>query len=143
VPMFTPPIAAVARRRSEDGAPLCRALLCRLMRHQHGPTSREYLGRTNDRSVLSIRLAWHETNRGARSDSAMCEVYNAQVVHYVVDRALQVRGSLGYSFDMPPVTIATEELKRYRGVVGWPGEHIPIRLETARARFAHLLKASV
>ena len=47
---------------------------------------------------------------------------NAQVVHYVVERALLVHGSRGYRPDMPPVTIA---------------------METARARLAHLLKANM
>jgi acyl-CoA dehydrogenase len=40
------------------------------------------------------------------------------------------------------VTIAKEQLKRYDGVEGWPSEHIPTRLDAARARFAHLLEAS-
>src|SRR5260370_38108872 len=54
--------------------------------------------------LLTLRAAWkfdHEGNQAARSDIAMCKVYNAQVVHNVVDRALQVHGSLGYSSDMP------------------------------------------
>ena len=54
--------------------------------------------------LLTLRAAWkfdREGNRAARSDIAMCKVYNAQVVHNVVDRALQVHGSLGYSGDMP------------------------------------------
>lgn len=117
--------------------------------------------------LLTLRAAWkfdREGNKGARSDIAMCKVYNAQVVHNVVDRALQVHGSLGYTSDMPleymyrmarmaplvdganevhKVTIAKEELKRYAGVEGWPTEHIPTRLDAARARFAHLLETSV
>lgn len=115
--------------------------------------------------LLTLRAAWkfdREGSRGARSDIAMCKVYNAGVVHNVVDRALQVHGSLGYSCDMPlesmyrmarmaplvdganevhKVTIAKEELKRYHAVEGWPSEHVPTRLDAARARFAHLLEA--
>jgi acyl-CoA dehydrogenase len=115
--------------------------------------------------LLTLRAAWRfdrEGNQGARSDIAMCKVYNAQVIHNVVDRALQVHGSLGYSSDMPlermyrtarmaplvdganevhKVTIAREELKRYPGVDGWPTEHVPTRLVAARTRFAQLLEA--
>ena len=114
--------------------------------------------------LLTLRAAWRfdrEGNLGARSDIAMCKVYNSQVVHNVVDRALQVHGSLGYSSDLPlermyrmarmaplvdgatevhKVTIAKEELKRYPRVEGWPSEHIPTRLAEARARFNHLLE---
>jgi acyl-CoA dehydrogenase len=85
------------------------------------------------------------------------------VVHNVVDRALQVHGSLGYSGDMPlesmyrmarmaslvdganevhKVSVAKSELSRYEAVEGWPSEHVPTRLTGARARFAHLLEAS-
>jgi acyl-CoA dehydrogenase len=116
--------------------------------------------------LLTLRAAWkfdREGNRAARSDIAMCKVYNAQVVHNVVDRALQVHGSLGYSGDMPleamyrmarmaslvdganevhKVSVAKSELARYQAVEGWPSEHVPTRLAAARARFAHLLEAS-
>jgi acyl-CoA dehydrogenase len=116
--------------------------------------------------LLTLRAAWkfdREGNGGARNDIAMCKVYNAKVVHNVVDRALQVHGSLGYSSDMPlermyrmarmaplvdganevhTVSIAKAELKRYHGVDGWPTEHVPTRLQAARARFAHLLEAT-
>jgi len=98
--------------------------------------------------------------RAARDDIAMAKVYNARVVHNVVDRALQVHGSLGYSADMPlesmyrmarmaplvdganevhKVTIARTALKQYAAVEGWPSEHIPTRREAALRRFAHLL----
>jgi acyl-CoA dehydrogenase len=116
--------------------------------------------------LLTLRAAWkfdREGNRAARSDIAMCKVYNAQVVHNVVDRALQVHGSLGYSGDMPlesmyrmarmaslvdganevhKVSVAKSELARYQAVEGWPSEHVPTRLAAARARFAYLLEAS-
>lgn len=117
--------------------------------------------------LLTLRAAWkfdREGNRGARGDIAMCKVYNAQVLHNVVDRALQVHGSLGYSGDLPlesmyrmarmaslvdganevhKVTIAKSELSRFEPVTGWPTEHIPTRLDEARARFAHLLEAAL
>ena len=115
--------------------------------------------------LLTLRAAWRfdcEGNRAARSDIAMCKVYNAQVLHNVVDRALQVHGSLGYSSDMPlemmyrmarmaslvdganevhKVSIAKSELARYQAVAGWPTEHVPTRLAMAKERFAILLEA--
>ena len=93
----------------------------------------------------------------------MVKVNNAKVLFNVIDRALQVHGSLGYSCDMPleamyrsarmaplvdganevhSVSIARAELKRYEGVEGWPSEHIPSRRQESLARFAHLLEAS-
>ncbi len=113
--------------------------------------------------LLTLRAAWKMDRDGAhaaRADIAMVKVNNASVLFNVIDRALQVHGSLGYSCDMPlemmyrsarmaplvdganevhKVTIAREELKRYEAVEGWPSEHIPTRRETARQRFADLL----
>jgi len=116
--------------------------------------------------LLTLRAAWKFDNEGgqaARSDIAMVKVYNATVVFDVIDRALQVHGSLGYSSDLPlesmfriarmaslvdganevhKVTIARSELQRYQAVEGWPSEHIPTRLALARQRFGHLLEAA-
>lgn len=115
--------------------------------------------------LLTLRAAWKMDKLGhhaARSDIAMVKVNNAKILYNVIDRALQVHGSLGYSCDMPleamyrsarmaplvdganevhKVTIAREELKRYEGVEGWPSEHIPTRREESLKRFAHLLEA--
>lgn len=115
--------------------------------------------------LLTLRAAWkmdREGHHAARADIAMVKVNNARVLYNVIDRALQVHGSLGYSCDMPLemmyrsarmaplvdganevhlVSIAREELKRYQGVEGWPSEHIPTRREAALQRFAHLLEA--
>lgn len=115
--------------------------------------------------LLTLHAAWKMDKAGhqaARSEIAMVKVTNAKVLYNVVDRALQVHGSLGYSCDMPlelmyrsarmaplvdganevhKVTIARGQLKRYAPVEGWPSEHIPTRLEAAQKRFAHLLDA--
>jgi acyl-CoA dehydrogenase len=115
--------------------------------------------------LLTLRAAWKMDkigHHGARADIAMVKVNNAKVLYNVIDRALQVHGSLGYSCDMPlesmyrsarmaplvdganevhKVTIAREELKRYEAVEGWPSEHIPTRREESLKRFAHLLEA--
>lgn len=115
--------------------------------------------------LLTLRAAWRMDKDGhhaARADIAMVKVNNAKVLYNVIDRALQVHGSLGYSCDMPlelmyrsarmaplvdganevhKVTIAREELKRYEAVEGWPSEHIPTRREASLKRFAYLLEA--
>ncbi|MEH6581404.1 MAG: acyl-CoA dehydrogenase family protein [Halioglobus sp.] len=115
--------------------------------------------------LLTLQAAWKMEQVGhqaARADIAMVKVNNAKVLYEVVDRALQVHGSLGYSCDMPlemmyrsarmaplvdganevhKVTIAREQLKQYDGVEGWPSEHIPTRRALALKRFAHLLEA--
>lgn len=115
--------------------------------------------------LLTLRAAWLMDKVGhqkARADIAMAKVNNAKVLYGVIDRALQVHGSLGYSADMPleamyrsarmaplvdganevhKVSIAREELKRYEAVEGWPTEHIPSRRGEALKRFAHLLDA--
>jgi acyl-CoA dehydrogenase len=114
--------------------------------------------------LLTLRAAWKMDQVGhhnARADIAMVKVNNAKVLYNVIDRALQVHGSLGYSCDMPlemmyrsarmaplvdganevhKVTIARRELKNYEAVEGWPSEHIPTRREAALKRFAHLLE---
>jgi acyl-CoA dehydrogenase len=116
--------------------------------------------------LLTLRAAWkfdREGTRAALPDIAMVKIYNARVIHNVVDRALQVHGSLGYSADMPleymyrmarmaplvdganevhKVAVAKSELKRYKGVEGWPSEHIPTRHEQALKRFGHLLETN-
>ncbi len=115
--------------------------------------------------LLTLRTAWkmdREGHAAARTDIAMVKVNNARVLYNVIDRALQVHGSLGYSCDMPLeamyrsarmaplvdganevhlVTIARQELKRYESVEGWPSEHIPTRRAASLQRFADLLQA--
>jgi acyl-CoA dehydrogenase len=39
--------------------------------------------------------------RAARTEVAMIKFYGAKVLHDVIDRAVQVHGSLGYSTDLP------------------------------------------
>ncbi len=115
--------------------------------------------------LLTLKAAWlmdKVGHRGAREEIAMAKVYNAKVLYNVIDRALQVHGSLGYSSDMPlemmyraarmaplvdganevhKVTIAKGALKHYEAVEGWPSEHVPTRRAEAIQRFGHLLDA--
>ena len=117
--------------------------------------------------LLTLKAAWTMDqlgNAAARTEIAMAKVYNARVVCSVVDRALQVHGSLGYSCDMPlemmyrsarmtplvdganevhKVAIAKAALKHVEAVEGWPSEHIPSRKAIITKRFAHLLDTSV
>src|SRR5207253_3067368 len=83
------------------------------------------------------------------------------VLHDVIDRAIQIHGSLGYSADLPleemyrharaariydgpdevhRVSVARQILAGYRPPEGmWPREHVPTRREAARRKFAALL----
>ncbi len=116
--------------------------------------------------LLTLQAAWRMDRDGAaaaRTDIAMVKVNNAKVLFNVVDKALQVHGSLGYSADMPlemmyrsarmaplvdganevhKVTIAKQSLKQYSAVSGWPSEHIPSRRAIAVKRFSGWLEAS-
>ncbi|HEX8123933.1 MAG TPA: acyl-CoA dehydrogenase family protein [Solirubrobacteraceae bacterium] len=114
--------------------------------------------------LMTLHAAWVMDTQGAsaaRKDISLIKFFGAQVLHDVVDRALQVHGSLGYSTDLPleqmyrfargarfydgpdevhRQSVARQILRGYepREV---PTEHIPTRREEARVRFAHLLEA--
>jgi acyl-CoA dehydrogenase len=54
--------------------------------------------------LLTLRAAWRIDNEGvqaARTDISLIKFFGAKVMHDVIDRALQIYGSLGYSCDMP------------------------------------------
>ena len=116
--------------------------------------------------LMTLQAAWKMDNEGvaaARRDISMIKYFGAGVLHDVIDRALQVHGSLGYSTDMPLEamyryaraarfydgpdevhrdSVARQILGTYEPAAdGVPTEHIPTRREAARARFAHLLEA--
>jgi acyl-CoA dehydrogenase len=112
--------------------------------------------------LMTLQAAWKMDQDGAqaaRVEIAMIKFYGAQVLFNVIDRAIQVHGSLGFSTDMPlehmyraaraariydgpdevhRVTVARQVLKRY-GRVDVPTEHVPTRREAARQKFASLL----
>src|SRR5258708_29703361 len=53
---------------------------------------------------MTLHAAWKIDQVGAREariDISLIKFYGAKVLHDVVDRALQVHGSLGYSTDLP------------------------------------------
>jgi len=102
-----------------------------------------------------------EGNRAARSDIAMCKVYNAQVVAHVRRpcaagarvAGLQLRHAVGNtgSADGHPGRrrqrsaqghIAKSELAAIRPSKAGPASMVPTRLEWRANRFAHLLEAA-
>ena len=114
--------------------------------------------------LMTLHAAWKMDQVGAsaaRDEIAMIKYYGATVLHNVIDRALQVHGSLGYSADMPleamyraaraariydgpdevhRQTVARRVLKDYTATTT-PTEHIPSRERAAREKFAALLES--
>jgi acyl-CoA dehydrogenase len=116
--------------------------------------------------LMTLHAAWVMDTQGAsaaRQEISLIKFFGAQVLHDVIDRALQIHGSLGYSTDMPleqmyrfargarfydgPDEVHRQSVARLilRGYTapadGVPSEHIPTRRAEARERFAHLLEA--
>jgi acyl-CoA dehydrogenase len=115
--------------------------------------------------LMTLHAAWKIDTQGvaaALTEIALIKFWGARVLHDVIDRAIQVHGSLGFSSDLPleqmyrlaraarlydgpdevhKVTVARRTL---RGVEPreTPSEHIPTRRALARERFAELLTAS-
>ena len=118
--------------------------------------------------LMTLQAAWKMDTEGvlaARMHIAMIKYFGAEVLHDVIDRALQAHGALGYSTDLPleamyrharaariydgpdevhRVSVARQILSGYQPPKGiWPREHIPTRREAAQRRFAALLEAAV
>jgi len=116
--------------------------------------------------LMTLHAAWKMDTEGAsaaRREIALIKFFGAQVLHDVVDRALQIHGSLGYSTDLPleamyrfaraarfydgPDEVHRQSVSRFilRGYEppadGVPSEHVPARREAAREKFADLLEA--
>ncbi len=114
--------------------------------------------------LMTLQAAWKMDQFGssaARYDVAMIKYFGAKVLHDVVDRALQVHGSLGYSGDMPLEFLyrfsrharfvdGADEVHResvarnaLKPVVvpadHVPTQHIPTRRTAARQKFAAVL----
>ena len=117
--------------------------------------------------LMTLHAAWKMDNEGvaaARKEISLIKFYGAGVLHDVIDRALQIHGSLGYSTDMPleamyryaraarfydgpdevhRASVARQILRTYEAPAdGVPSEHIPTRREAAKAKFAWLLDAA-
>ncbi len=115
--------------------------------------------------LLTLQAAWKMDTEGAskaRVEIAMIKFWGARALYNVIDRAIQVHGSLGYTTDLPlesmyrharaariydgpdevhKVTIARQMLKRYEPHEV-PTEHIPTRRKAAQERFAEYLEAA-
>jgi acyl-CoA dehydrogenase len=116
--------------------------------------------------LMTLNAAWKMDTEGvsaARREISLIKFFGAGVLHDVVDRALQIHGSLGYSTDMPleamyryargarfydgpdevhRESVARQILRGYEPAPGGvPSEHVPTRREAARAKFADLLEA--
>jgi acyl-CoA dehydrogenase len=114
--------------------------------------------------LMTLHAAWKIDTEGAaaaRTDVSLIKFYGAQVLHDVIDRALQIHGSLGYSTDLPLEAmyryargarlydgpdevhrdaVARQILRRYVPPADdIPSEHVPTRRAAARERFAELL----
>ncbi|MEP7105107.1 MAG: acyl-CoA dehydrogenase family protein [Chloroflexota bacterium] len=115
--------------------------------------------------LMTLQAAWMIDKYGApaaRKEIGLIKFFGAKVLHDVIDRAIQIHGSLGYSSDLPleemyrharaarfydgpdevhRQSVARSILKDYTKPDGYlPREHVPTRQEAARAKFAHLLE---
>ncbi|MFF7242288.1 acyl-CoA dehydrogenase family protein [Embleya sp. NPDC008237] len=110
--------------------------------------------------LMTLKAAWtwdHEGPKAARQAVSEVKYWGAQVLHDVVDRAIQVHGALGYSTDLPleemyrlarnfrlsdgadevhVAQVAKLALRGHTAVEGWPSEHIPTRRAVAEQRYA-------
>jgi acyl-CoA dehydrogenase len=114
--------------------------------------------------LLTLAAAWkldREGAKAARSEIAMIKYFGATVMHDVLDRAIQIHGSLGFSCDMPleqmyrwarasrlydgpdevhRVTVARQILRGYEPHEV-PSEHLPTRRAAAEIKYATALAA--
>lgn len=117
--------------------------------------------------LLTLQAAWtmdqlHAQGRHAseaRVEIGVIKFWGAKVLYNVIDRAIQIHGSLGYTTDLPleamyraaraariydgpdevhKVTVARQILKRYRASDP-PAEHVPTRRRAAEEKFAAAL----
>jgi acyl-CoA dehydrogenase len=112
--------------------------------------------------LMTLHAAWKMDQVGAsqaRVEIAMIKYFGATVLYNVIDRAIQIHGSLGFSTDLPlehmyraaraariydgpdevhKVTVARKILKDYKPVEV-PTEHVPTRRAAAQRKFAEYL----
>jgi acyl-CoA dehydrogenase len=114
--------------------------------------------------LLVLHTAWvidTQPHGAARTQIAMCKVAMAKIYHDVVQRAVQLHGSLGTTHETPladmwmsvpslaladgptevhKVQVAKAFLKNAKPAAGlFPSEHVPTRRAAAQARYAHIL----
>ena len=113
-----------------------------------------------------MQTAWiidTQPHGAARTNIAMCKVAMAKIYHDIVQRAVQLHGSLGTTHETPladmwmncpslaladgptevhKVQVAKAFLKNAKPAEGlFPTEHVPTRRAAARARYADILDA--
>jgi acyl-CoA dehydrogenase len=117
--------------------------------------------------LMTLHAAWVIDQHGAsaaRKEIALIKFFGAKVLHDVIDRSLQVHGSLGFSADLPLESmyrsaraarlydgpdevhrdsVAKLILRGYRAPVGQvPTEHVPTRRDDALQKFSELLESA-
>jgi acyl-CoA dehydrogenase len=117
--------------------------------------------------LMTLHAAWVIDRHGAsaaRKEIALIKFFGAKVLHDVIDRSLQVHGSLGFSADLPLESmyrsaraarlydgpdevhrdsVAKLILRGYQAPVGdVPTEHVPTRRDDALLKFAELLESA-
>jgi acyl-CoA dehydrogenase len=116
--------------------------------------------------LMTLHAAWKMDVEGvaaARQEIGLIKFFGAQVLHDVIDRAVQAHGALGYSTDLPleamyrfaraariydgpdevhRASVARQILRGFQAPPdGVPSEHLPTRREAARRQFAGLLES--
>jgi acyl-CoA dehydrogenase len=118
----------------------------------------------NAARLLTLHAAWKIDRvgaSGARQEISMIKYHGAKVMHDVLDRAIQVHGSLGFSTDMPlaemyayaraarlydgpdevhKATVAKLVTRGY-APVDVPSDHVPTRRAAALEQYAGLFDA--
>jgi acyl-CoA dehydrogenase len=114
--------------------------------------------------LLTLKAAWvidQEGSSAARKEIAMIKYWGAPIMHDVLDKAIQVHGSLGYCTDMPleqmyrwaraarlydgpdevhRQTVARRILREYEPR-DLPSDHVPTRREAALEQYGELLSS--
>ena len=119
--------------------------------------------------LFVLFVAWRidrmQDYRSVRHDIAAVKVLTPQVLHNVVQRAMQVHGALGGSNELPfarqwqsaflmgivdgpsevhRITVARQVLRNYQPADGvWPSRWLPARQEAAREKFAEYLEHTI
>jgi acyl-CoA dehydrogenase len=117
--------------------------------------------------LMTLHAAWvmdTQSASAARKEIALIKFFGANVLHDVIDRALQAHGSLGYSTDLPleamyrqaraariydgpdevhRQSVARQILRGYEPPPDEvPSEHVPTRRLAAQRKFADLLETA-
>jgi acyl-CoA dehydrogenase len=116
--------------------------------------------------LMVLHTAWiidTQPHGAARTNIAMCKVAMAKIYHDIVQRAVQIHGSLGVTNEMPlirmfigaaslaladgptevhKIQVAKAMLGRAKPAPGlFPSEHLPTRHAAAMARYGDVLEA--